>query len=168
MRLTTWTAAVVVVALVPVANAALGDLLTGPARTPSPAVAAAPAAAAGPVPGTDPSVQRWWLSVDQAKVRFNDALQQAQTAVAAQQAGACQPLSASVSSIQGALPRLRLLPNGGAKLADALVLPLNTFSQAAKACLAGDFVTAQSALLTGAPQQAAAQLTIDEILDGDL
>jgi hypothetical protein len=185
MRLTTWAAAVAAVAVVLVGNAALGNVLTRPAGASSaplapvpaaPAPAAAPAAPAAPpapaapavVPGTDPSVQQWWSSYGRAKVQFNEALQEAQTGVAARTSASCQPLNASVTAMLGTLPQLRLLPNGGTKLADQLTPPLTTFGAAAKACLAGDFTGAQGSLATGAAQQVAAQAEIDEILEGEL
>jgi hypothetical protein len=88
--------------------------------------------------------------------------------VAARTSASCQPLNASVTAMLGTLPQLRLLPNGGTKLADELTPPLTTFGTAAKACLAGDFTGAQAALATGAAQQVAAQAEIDEILEGEL
>ncbi|MEO6504118.1 MAG: hypothetical protein ABIQ09_19695 [Jatrophihabitantaceae bacterium] len=128
----------------------------------------APAAQATAIPGTDPAIQRWFLSNDAAKIAFNDALLRAQRGVAGGKAAECHPLSVATEALGKALPKLAGLSPAGLKLAAAIQPVMTTFTTAATACLAKDFPAAQTALDAGVVRQADAQETIDEILDGEL
>lgn len=139
---------------------------------PRPAAAAGPAAdpvaAASSMPGADPAIQRWFLSIDKAKIAFDDALLRAERAVAASTSGGCSALDSTVKQIVAALPRMRALSSpAGAKIAAAVQPVMTTMGQAAASCLTGDFAAAQKSLNVGIGQQATAQASIDAILDGD-
>jgi hypothetical protein len=127
-----------------------------------------PAAQATPIPGTDPAIQRWFLSSGAVKVAFNNALLRAERGVASGSAADCQPLDTAVRALSAALPKLGALSPAGQKLAAAIQPPVSTFRAAATACLAKDFAAAKTSLDTGVRQQAEAQGTVDEILDGGL
>ncbi|HEV2886027.1 MAG TPA: hypothetical protein VGX49_03885 [Jatrophihabitans sp.] len=126
------------------------------------------AGAAKSIPGTDAAIQRWFLDNGAVKVRFNDALLRAWKAVDGGDATGCQPLDAGTRALSAALPALERLSPAGQELAATMRAPLTTFAAAATACLAKDFAAARIALDSGAVQQAEAQETVDEILDGDL
>jgi hypothetical protein len=133
-----------------------------------PAVVAAAGGVAGPIPGTDPGIQRWLLDSGPAKIAFNDALLRAERGVAGNTASQCKSLSSAIQALVKVLPKLAALSPAGQKLAAAIQPPLTTFDSAATACLAKNFPAAQTALDAGVVQQADAQATVDEILDGDL
>lgn len=118
------------------------------------------------IPGTDPAIQRWFLANGVAKVAFNNALLRAERGVAAGNAGECTPLSVTSQTLNKALPRLAALSPAGQRLAAAIQPTLTTFGAAATACLAKDFAAATTALSAGIVQQADAQASVDEILDG--
>lgn len=120
------------------------------------------------IPGTDAAIQRWFLDTGAVKVRFNDALLLAWKGVAQGNPAGCQPLDAGTRALSTVLPTLEGLSPAGKKLAAAMRTPLATFAAAATACLSGDFAAARVALDSGAIQQAEAQETVDEILDGDV
>ncbi|HEY0167289.1 MAG TPA: hypothetical protein VGB75_09615 [Jatrophihabitans sp.] len=120
-----------------------------------------------PIPGTDAAIQRWFLANDAVKVRFNDALLRAQRAVATGDAAECRPLDTAARALSTALPALRGLSPAGQELATAMQPPMTTFTTAASACLAQDFAAARAALDVGVVQQAAAQESVDEILEGE-
>lgn len=126
------------------------------------------AAADDPIPATDPAIQQWFLDNDGAKVDFNNALLGAEQAVARKDATGCQPLQATTATLVAALPALEQISLAGQKLASAMQTPLTTFAGAATTCLASDFAGAQIALDLGVSQQADAQESVDEILDGEL
>jgi hypothetical protein len=130
-----------------------------------PAASALPSAT--PIPGTDAAIQRWFLSNDALKVRFNDALLRAQRGVAAGDAAECKPLDTAARAQLAALPALQRLPLAGQELAATIQAPVTTFAAAATACLAKDFAAAQVALDAGVVQQADAQAAVDEILEGE-
>jgi hypothetical protein len=132
----------------------------------TPAASVAPRAT--PIPGTDAAIQRWFLDNDAAKVRFNDALLRARRGVAAGSAAECKPLDTAARALLAALPALQRLSPAGQQLAATIQLPVTTFAAAATACLVKDFAAAQVALDAGVVQQAEAQETIDEILEGEL
>lgn len=131
-------------------------------------VIAAARASASPIPGTDPAIQRWFLDSGAAKVAFNDALLRAERGVVAHTASQCTSLSIAIQGLDKVLPRLAALSAAGQKLAAVIQPTLTTFGSAATACLARNFSAAQLALDAGVVQQADAQATVDEILDGDL
>jgi hypothetical protein len=133
-----------------------------------PVVGAAAGGLTGPIPGTDPAIQRWLLDNGPAKIAFNDALLRAERGVASNTASQCKPLGSAVQGLVKVLPKLAALSPAGQKLAAAIQPPLTTFDSAATACLAKNFPAAQTALDAGVVQQADAQATVDEILDGDL
>jgi hypothetical protein len=137
-------------------------------RSPGSAVGFAPAAQATSIPGTDPAIQRWFLSSGAIKVAFNDALLRAERGVASSNAAECRPLDAAARALSVVLPKLAALSQAGQKLAAAIQPPITTFGTAAQACLAKNFPGAQTSLEAGIVQQADAQATVDEILDGDL
>jgi hypothetical protein len=139
----------------------------GPSEVSSPGGGAPGQGAARSIPGTDAAIQRWFLDNGAVKVRFNDALLQAQRAVASADAAGCRPLDAGTRALAAALPALGRLSPAGQKLTAAMQPPLTTFAAAATACLANDFAAAQAALDSGVVQQAEAQESVDEILDGD-
>jgi hypothetical protein len=136
------------------------------AAHPTPAVA--PGGSAGAIPGTDPAIQRWFLDSGAAKIAVNDALLRAERGVAEGTAAECKPLSSALQKLSGALPKLAAVSPAGQRLAAAIQPPLATFDTAATACLAKNFAAARTALDAGVVQQADAQATVDEILDGDL
>jgi len=125
--------------------------------------------ASGPIPGANPAIQRWFLSIDKAKAAFNNALFKAQQGIKASSSPACGPLDQTAKVIVAALPKLRSVPSpAGAKIADAVQPLMDTMAQVAALCRSGDFAGAQALLsTTGIPQQAATQQRIDEILDGE-
>jgi hypothetical protein len=131
------------------------------------APAPAQAGAARAIPGTDAAIQRWFLNNGAVKVRFNDALLRAETAVASGDTTGCQPLGAEARALSSVLSALGRLSPAGEKLAAAMQAPLTSFEAAASACVNKDFPTAQNALNSGVAQQAEAQEAVDEILDGD-
>ncbi|MDQ1753191.1 MAG: hypothetical protein QOE71_4247 [Pseudonocardiales bacterium] len=151
-------------------------LLPGPTSTSSdtsqrawaPAAAPGAAAAASTMPGADPAIQKWFLSVEKAKITFNQALFQAQRGIKANSAAACQPLRRAASAIQAELARLHSVSSpAGAKIADAVAPLMVTMTSIADACIKGDYPAAQKLMdSTGVPQQADTQALIDEILDG--
>lgn len=128
----------------------------------------AAAGTATPIPGTDAAIQRWFLNNESVKIKFNDALLQAQRAVAGGKAAECKSLDTAARALLAALPALHRLSVAGQKLAATIQPPVTTFADAATACLARDFLAAQTTLEAGVVQQADAQETIDEILDGEL
>lgn len=134
----------------------------------APVPVAAAGVSAGPVPGTDPAIQRWFLDNDAAKVAFNDALLRAERGVASRTASECKPLSSAIARLDKVLPKLAALSPAGQRLAAAIQPAVTTFDSAATACQARNFPAAQLALDSGVVQQADAQATVDEILDGDL
>jgi hypothetical protein len=141
----------------------------GPATEPSLSKAAVTAAASNhPIPGTDAAIQRWYLNNGAVKVAFNDALFRAERGVASGNASECRPLDVAGRALSAVLPKLKGLSPAGQKLAAAIQPPITTFETAAQACLAGNFAAARTALDAGIVQQADAQATVDEILDGDL
>lgn len=121
-----------------------------------------------PVPGTDPAIQRWLLNNDAAKIKFNNALLQAQRGVATGKAAECKPLDTAARALLAAIPALHRLSLAGQKLAATIQAPMTTFASAAAACLTEDFAAAHTALDAGVVQQADAQEAIDEILEGEL
>jgi hypothetical protein len=121
-----------------------------------------------PIPGTDPVIQRWFLDNGAAKIAFNDALLRAERGVASGTASECKPLRDAVQTLGKGLSKLAAVSAAGQKLAAAIQPALTTFDSAATACLAKNFPGAQTALDVGVAQQADAQATVDEILDGDL
>jgi hypothetical protein len=121
-----------------------------------------------PIPGTDPAIQRWYLSNGAAKIAFNDALFAAEQAIPGHNASGCNRLDVAARGLLAVLPQLAGLSPAGQKLAAAMQPAITTFGTAAQACLAGNFAAAQTALDAGIVQQADAQTTVDEILDGDL
>lgn len=125
------------------------------------------AADAAAIPGTDPAIQRWFLNNGTAKIAFNNALLRAEHGTAAGKSAECQPLVASSRALLNVLPKLKSLSVAGQKLAAAIEVPVSTFGIAASQCVAGDFSKAKSTLDLGIGQQADAQSTVDEILDGD-
>jgi hypothetical protein len=125
------------------------------------------AAGALPIPGTDAGIQRWFLDTAAIKVRFNNALLQAERAAAGRAAAGCRPLAGETRAMLAALPALHRLSAPAIELATAIEPPLTTFATGADACLAGNFPAARSALQAGVIQQADAQQAVDEILDGD-
>ncbi|MDQ1720633.1 MAG: hypothetical protein QOI26_367 [Pseudonocardiales bacterium] len=127
----------------------------------------APAAQHTSVPGTDPAIQRWFLGNGARKVAFNDALLRAERGVASANAPECRPLEVAARALSVVLPKLAALSAAGQKLATAIQPPIATFGTAAQACLAKDFPAAKTSLDLGVVQQADAQTTVDEILDGD-
>jgi hypothetical protein len=135
----------------------------------NPAAGSGIAVAASTLPGADPTIQKWFLSVEKAKTAFNQALFQAQQGIKASSAVACQPLSRTARAIQAELPRLRSVQSpAGPKLADAVAPLMVTMTSIAASCMNGDFPAAQQLMdSTGVPQQADTQALIDEILDGD-
>jgi hypothetical protein len=136
--------------------------------SPPSALGITPAAQATAIPGTDPAIQRWFLANGDIKVAFNAALLRAERGVAAGIASECNPLQVAARALSGALPKLAALSPAGQKLAAAIQPAMTTFGTAAQACLAKDFDAAQVALDAGIVQQADAQASVDEILDGDL
>src|SRR5689334_16305286 len=62
-----------------------------------------------PIPGTDAGIQRWFLASAAVKVRFNDALLQAERAVAGRDAAGCRPLAREAQALAAALPALQKL-----------------------------------------------------------
>ena len=139
-----------------------------PQNTPAAQGNSAAQSAERPIPGTDAAIQRWFLDNGDAKVRFNDALLQATRAVANGGARGCQPLDVNARALMASLSALGRLSEAGQKLAAAMRGPLTTFAAAATACLDQDFVAAQTALDAGIVQQADAQASVDEILEGEL
>lgn len=147
-----------------------------PEGTVSPANTAAPESLAArtamaprttAIPGTDPAIQRWYLDNGGAKIAFNNALLRAERGVAATKSAECRPLAAGTRVLLNVLPKLKGLSVAGQKLAAAIEIPISTFSVAASQCVAGDFSTAKATFDLGVSQQADAQSTTDEILDGD-
>lgn len=108
------------------------------------------------------------MSNGAAKIAFNDALLRAERGVVSGTASECQPLSVATQALSKALPKLAGLSLAGGKLAAAIEPVMTTFANAAAACLAKNFPAAQTTLDAGVVQQADAQETIDEILDGEL
>ncbi|MEO7260280.1 MAG: hypothetical protein ABI047_03325 [Jatrophihabitantaceae bacterium] len=103
------------------------------------------------IPGTDPAIQRWFLSNSAAKITFNDSLLRAERGVASGNAPECQPLNAATQALTKALPKLAGLSPAGNKLAAAIQPMMTTFATAAAACLAKNFPAAQTALDAGTP-----------------
>jgi hypothetical protein len=134
----------------------------------APAATPGAAAAASTMPGADPAIQKWFLSVEKQKIAFNQALFQAQRGIKANSAAACQPLRRAASALQAELARLRSVSSpAGAKIADAIAPLMVTMTSIADVCIKGDFPAAQKLMdSTGVPQQAETQALIDEILDG--
>ena len=145
---------------------------TSPSAPPRAAAGqSAPRAAATPNqdPGANPSIQHWFLKVGNAQVAFDNALLRAEQGIAKHEASMCRPLEQKVQPILSAFPSLRNIASAaGSELADTIEPAMRTFSRVAKRCTAGDFGGARALLRTGVRQQADAQNTIDEILDGDL
>jgi hypothetical protein len=122
------------------------------------------------MPGADPAIQKWFQALDKAKGAFDQALFEAEQAIATKTAARCQSLSQTATSIDARLPGLRgVSPTAGAAIADTLHPLMTTMLSVADSCTKGDFVAAQTLLTqTAIPQQADAQERIDEILDGDI
>jgi len=142
----------------------------GPPAAADPVPAAASVAGGRPasgIPGTDPAIQRWFLANGAAKAAVNDALLRAERGVASGSQAQCRPLGTAVRRLAGTLPQLTSSA-AGQRIAAAIQPVLSTFDSAATACLAGNFAAARTALDAGVVQQADAQATVDEILDGDL
>jgi len=123
--------------------------------------------AASSVPGTDPSIQRWFLRIDTAKIAFNNALFRAERGVADHVSSDCQSLDTTVPRIVAQLPELTNASVAGAKIAAAISPVMDTMAALAKDCLAGSWTAAMNDMNTGIPQQANSQALIDAILDGD-
>jgi hypothetical protein len=134
--------------------------------------AAATAAQAAPnIPATDASIQRWFKTIEKARIAFNDLLFRAEAQIASGSGtGDCSALVGAIDVVTRAFPTLRTISSAGAAIADAYGPPLAAFATAARACVNRDFAGARVQLGdTNSGAVAAygtAQAVVDEILDG--
>jgi uncharacterized membrane protein YdfJ with MMPL/SSD domain len=115
-------------------------------------------------PGLQPPVQKWLKDRETQQIELNNAL----VAIVRKQIGdpaaaqaACTRLSTAVRALsrQGAAPERRVDQLTRAGLAK--------FEQASRACLAGDRANAERLVTEGLAERAAAQESLDEVLDGE-
>ena len=120
------------------------------------------------IPGDEPSIQRWFVKVGNAQVAFDDTLLRAEHGIAIHVSSVCRTLDRKIQTIVSALPSLRSIsPPAGTQIADAIEPECKTFSKMADQCAASDCAGGRALLPIGVRQQADAQNTFDEILDGD-
>jgi hypothetical protein len=152
----------------PVAAVAAAAVMLGvlPAAGAPSAPDARPLPAAGqdsPVPGTDPSVQKWFKAREGLQIELNNALLPAQHLP--RPASAARPICTRLLRAAGALAVLSRVPS--LPLQEPVRAGLDTFVQAATTCLAGDLPKAEQLVAQGLAARAAVSEQIDEILDGD-
>ena len=146
-------------AVVPTAaGLAVSAAAAAPGATPAPQVTAGDQA-----PGEDPAVQEWFQRQQGDEIEFQNALLQAEHGIAAPSASttaSCRRLDRAARALQGALPAPNAALNGpvGGWLTDIL--------SATGACMRGDVKGAAVSITQGVVKRAAAQDTIDEVLDG--
>lgn len=132
--------------------------------------AQAQTSAPAPQPGTDARIQRWFLSIDKARITFDNVLLRAKNDIAGgTNTTNCAALVTVTARLLNALPSVSAVSNGGPGIAATYRVPLQQFAAVAQSCVDGDFAAARAALgdaSTGAiAAYGAAQEAVDEILD---
>ncbi|MDT7726023.1 MAG: hypothetical protein QOI21_2599 [Actinomycetota bacterium] len=146
------TASIVTVAIL----VALGGIWM-PSDAQSPPAPTPPAS-----PGTDHRVQKWFKDREALQIELNNAL-----FVVQQLTGPSRDATSACTRLDRVTQRLLQNPRSPHPPLDAPVdAGITQFSQAAQACLRGDFPTMRQRNNDGVTQRANAQDAIDEILDG--
>lgn len=121
-------------------------------------VAAIPAA-----PGWEPDVQQWFKDQEQLQVDLNNTL-----VIVARQTGSSPEAITACRRLADVTFRLQSIQHSPVVKLDAPAgAGIEQFSQAAQACLSGDFPTMGRQLTDGMERRASAQNDIDEILEGE-
>jgi hypothetical protein len=150
-------------ALVLAVAAVVAIPLSQPAQPVSPVAAARPAVPIRAVPGSNPSIQKWFLSRDKLRVELNNLLlpfaqnQLTSTTTSKADCARLAVVSRLLNADHGPLAEVDTLGRTG----------LTQFSQGASACLTGDLAGAKQAILAGLAARATAQAQLDNTLDGD-